>query len=375
MKLQKWSSHLESIGQHLRQSRVLFRFSKARRLKEKWIAAPKPRLIGKRTCLLDIQQIVFDGEQGRRFHSLVSLLTRSGYDVYLVPRLGFLQSAHKGMKWSAVCNTHVYDPKTAPVEFDLCLSDRKRPLGKARRTLRVRHHLSGKPIDGEVAMPYGMFPAVWDLGEDKRFESYRDKKRPWRLFFGGNCSRKSYEAIHNYPWLSPVNRFELIGMTLDHFSGNCEQIENADQLDAIGGQRHEGFVLLDNDRYRLPAERWMSTLADADFFLAAPGTTYPLSHNCVEALAVGTIPVLEYGSLFDPHLENGVNCVAFSGRDGFRRALTEVEQMSETEISRLRQGAIDYYERHLSPEAFSRLLNQKTTSSVQFFAYHQRQAA
>ena len=71
-----------------------------------------------------------------------------------------------------------------------------------------------------------------------------------------------------------------------------------------------------------------------------------MSHSCVESLAVGTIPVLEYV----PALTDGDNCLTYSGRDGFRRDLSRLQELDLHEIEKLREGAVRYYEEHLGPD-------------------------
>ncbi|TWU04451.1 glycosyltransferase family 47 protein [Stieleria varia] len=370
-----WTNRVAALRQSLRQLRVLVRAKKTRAIRDRWMALQKPALTGTRTCLLDFTQTALDGEQGRRFHALVSLLRRAQYDVYLVPRLGFLQSAHKGIKWSAVSATHPFDASVGPSKFDLCLTDRSNPAAPAEKTLRVSHHMQWRTDPQHIPLPYSFHPQIWDLNEDARLEEYRNQERKWLLFFGGNCQQKSYQKIDHYRWLETVNRYKLIAQALTHYPKRTTRLDDAKQLANAKTTNIDGFVLIDSGTHRLPAEQWMETLSQAHFFLAAPGVDYPLSHNCVETMAVGTIPVLEYGSLFTPALQDGVNCIAFSGRAGFQEALERVDSMQADEIAELRRGAIRYYEDHLSPAAFARELMREDARGVQFFSYQTSRAA
>ena len=137
----------------------------------------------------------------------------------------------------------------------------------------------------------------------------------------------------------------------------------------------DGFTFVDSDQYRLPGKEWLRTLSHANFFLAAPGTTYPMSHNCVESLAVGTIPVLEYASVFRPTLTDGVNCLTYKGKKGFRRTLSRLQDMEALEIERLRKGAVEYYDKYLGPERMVEQLMQADMSKLHLHAHLAKPAA
>ena len=49
-----------------------------------------------------------------------------------------------------------------------------------------------------------------------------------------------------------------------------------------------------------------------------------MCHNAIEAMAVGTVPVLEYASLFSPPLEHGVNCIDLSSFEDIDDAIKEI---------------------------------------------------
>ena len=326
---------------------------------------------GKR-CLLDLRRIASDGEQGRRFHALVSLLERGGYEISMVPNLQFLQSGHRKFKASALTSVRPFCEDELPADFgpfDLCLSDRRGEHPRAKRTINVLTGIRSPLECDDLGMPYSFFPAVWDQREDNRFDEYRRQSRVWRLFFGGHCSEASYRGIKQYTRLSPVDRYSVVCEMNRYFAGSTLEIGSDRQLDSALQTRHESFVMIDNAKYRTAETRWLGLLARSDFFLAAPGCDYPLSHNAIEAIAVGTIPVLEYESLFTPALRDGENCITYRKIDGLRHAAARVETMSQHEIARMRGSVIEYYETHLSPTAFCRQLEAPDVRRLHLFPY------
>lgn len=324
-----------------------------------------------RNCLLDLRQIACDGEQGRRFHALVHLLGRGGYRLWMVPNLQFLQSAHKTYKFNAISTIRPLAEDRLPDReslFDLCLTDRNADHPYSDRTLRLVTNVTRPLRDGDLPVPYSFFPSVWDNREDDRFEHYRDTPRVWRLFFGGHCSEHAYKDIA-YVRFSPVNRYRVVQQTRSYFRDRMTEISNEEQLNHHSAIRDETFVMIDNGSYRTDPSRWLGLLAQSDFFLAAPGGDYPLSHNAIESIAVGTIPVLEYGSILTPALQDGVNCIAYHGAEGLDEALRRVESMSAERIATMRQNVIEYYEQHLSPSSFCQSLQRHDIQRVHLFPY------
>lgn len=322
-----------------------------------------------KTCLIDIREIIFDGEQGRRFHALVSMLSRGGYQVHVMPHLSFLQTGHKQFKWAALCGTLPYQIETAPRQFDLCLSDRLASHPLAARTVKLAATTTRPIGNREIPMPYSHHPLIWDLAEDQQFDHYRRKPRRWRLFFGGNCQVGAYRRIKKYKRLKTVDRYSLLQLAMDHFGSQITRVVNEEDYQKQSMTQHQGFVIIDSDDYRIPPHQWLSALSNASFMLAAPGCDYPLSHNCVEAMAIGTIPVLEYDALFHPALQDGVNCVAFRGQQEFLDALTRVASMPEEEVDSIRAGVVEYYQRYLSPESLCRELESDQHHGLHMFPY------
>ncbi len=362
-----------AVERTMKQHRWLMRYAHCQRVFHGWRdAAPEDLPDRSRSCLLDLRRIASDGEQGRRFHALVMLLRRGGYDLAMVPRLAFLQTGHRTFKASALARTRPFLEDQLPADFrpfDLCLSDGTRTHRHARRTVPVLTGTNQPLRPGDLPMPYSFYPAVWDNNEDQRFDDYRRRERVWRLFFGGHCSQASYRRIKKYTRLRPLDRYRVVCEVHRYFTDSTLSIQSDQQLESAQRQRHEAFVLIDNATYRTDASRWLGLLAQSDFFLAAPGCDYPLSHNAIEAIAVGTIPVLEYESLFTPPLRDGENCIAYRGIDGLRHAVARIEMMDQDDILRLRRGVIEYYESHLSPTAFCRDLENQSTLRLHLFPY------
>ena len=362
-----------ALERTVKQWRWILRIGRIRRLCRRWRAESAHQAAsGSKRCLLDLRRIACDGEQGRRFYALVALLERGGYQLAMVPRLRFLQSGHRGFKAAALRKITPYGEDSRPPDhrpFDLCLSDSAGEHPHARQTIRVLTNTRRALRAGDLAMPYGFYPRIWEQNEDADFDAYRREHRRWRLFFGGHCSRESYQRIRKFTRLRCVDRYTVIQQVLDHYQGRTVRIESDEELAEALQRRIDDFVMIDNATYRTESDHWLRLLSRASFFLAAPGCDYPLCHNAIEAMAIGTIPVLEYDSLLTPPLRDGVNCIAYRGREGLKQALARIESLTEAEIGQMRQETIRYYESHLSPTAFCRQLEAESVKRLHLFSY------
>jgi glycosyltransferase involved in cell wall biosynthesis len=101
---------------------------------------------------------------------------------------------------------------------------------------------------------------------------------------------------------------------------------------------------------------YLRTLASSDFALCPPGVFMPHSHNLIEALAVGAVPVLNYADFCRPRLVDGVDCLGFATPDGLIAAVRRALAMAPAEVEPLRRAAARRYDLDLSPEAAARRL-------------------
>lgn len=87
-----------------------------------------------------------------------------------------------------------------------------------------------------------------------------------------------------------------------------------------------------------------------------PGFRYPHSHNLIESMSVGAIPITNYGHLFDPPLVHGHTCLRFATTKDLHEALRQAMNMPADALAQLRENVVRHYDDHLAPESlFARL--------------------
>jgi hypothetical protein len=290
----------------------------------------------------------------KTLREILILFDISGYNVFLRARLnrrtlivGNLFEWHRNLKlvWR--------DPVLLGATI-VCTDKQKlnwQDEGSKVINLRYDYNPYLRLAPGHFAMPIPMHPQIYvQYRAHERLEEYRYPTRKVRLFFAGNWYKKG-EYLPIYQGLfGKLTRHQIL-----EFLQNRELvciIKSHQELESLlSGAYWNGFALLDKSA-RVNQREWLSTISRADFFLCPPGGVLPWCHNCVEAMAVGTIPLINYPDWFFPNLTHRVNCMTFSTFDELERALDEIRQMSEVEIARMRKQVIDYYSQYLDPQRF-----------------------
>lgn len=218
--------------------------------------------------------------------------------------------------------------------------------------------------EGEDAfsVPFGVHPAQVLSGRDKQLDEYRAQDTKVTLLFAGACQPEGYATDAITKLFGKVPRsdlYESICQVLD--GGDYTTTRDADSLLNAEDKIDAALFVLATDGVdnRVARENWFRVLAAADFFVAGPGVYMPMSHNVIEALAVGTIPIIEYPELFSPDLSVAQACITFRGRQEFEERIRSCVEMEPSARANLKKTAMDYYDTHLSPKAAGRKLQRE----------------
>lgn len=196
-------------------------------------------------------------------------------------------------------------------------------------------------------MPYPMHPATQHHADRPTLESLRQMARAGILFAGNQKLKYGDAKIkRNFGVLS---RLEILTQLAD---------EHPDRVVKSIGERSdsERIVIADSRTETIDASDWLPTLAQFQFFLCCPGAAQPTCHNLIEAMSVGTIPIVEYGDRVTPQLQDGVNAVCFRGQQGLRDAIERIVRYSNDELTQLSRSAARFYDQHLCGDRFLKQL-------------------
>ncbi|QQS39773.1 MAG: hypothetical protein IPM63_10325 [Acidobacteriota bacterium] len=303
-----------------------------------YLAASKPTDVCDRIAYVDVTEPALE----RYFYCFVKFLQLGGFSVYLRFRPKLLLNLRN---YSEL----IYEIPGFRVSFgdpgkaDLVIRDRPSNSRTEEELLLSTDYFNAANDPEGFAFPYSMHPLIYHLGLDDQITSLRARQRESRIFFY-SANLESYRNPEMETLFGKLNR-----------EGVAEVVRNY-ASDLTPDEMPAAIRLAEDER--IPFEDWLPTLAASSFFVAAPGVVMPYSHNLLEAMAVGTIPITEYPELFHPPLEDGMNCIRFSGREGLREALGRACRLREDEIDALRKRVVEYYDTYLDPEsAVSQLLS------------------
>jgi hypothetical protein len=218
-------------------------------------------------------------------------------------------------------------------------------------------------------LPYMMHPLQYQAGYFSRLDEYRKFERTIGIYFSGNTDVGVYNNSNIVSRFGILTRWQII-TTLKKYIHLLDKGNNFTR-----GLKHsiiinawEWSTTHSKDlNYRIDTPKWLSKLASCNFFICCPGIIIPFSHNAIEAMSVGTIPVLQYSELFEPPLVNGINCITFNNSN-LIDIIIEILNLDEIKIESMRNEVIKYYEQYLTPSSNVEIFYQanKNNNEVYF---------
>ena len=313
-------------------------------------------------ALINFRSVRWHDDRGRYAFLLANALKMSGYELIFCPQFRFLSRLNKYKALLHDLEFRVLNPQTArqvscpPDSLVLHQSG-------VRKLLKLEWISAGPVPEAAVAMPYFMHPLMYQEPY-VRPDAERDTRR--RIFFGGNTTPKDYQRKVLATRYGKINRVAV----LDHLINQLEATEITLVTDEK--QLQETFpnprlVIVRTENHPIAEEAWLKVLSQSDFFLACPGAHMPMCHNVIEAMRVGTIPLLQYPEYFHPPLEPDVHCLVYRDKETLVQQVRSALQMPLVKIYEMKKNVTDYYEQYLHPPAWvDRLLRRpdETTTLV-----------
>ena len=90
----------------------------------------------------------------------------------------------------------------------------------------------------------------------------------------------------------------------------------------------------------------------------------PVSHNLVEAMFCGAIPITNGGAFMAEPLADGINSLEFQNEEGLLAVIERALAMDECEVVRMRDTVRVYYDQFLDPKAFAEELSRSDCRRV-----------
>ena len=318
-------------------------------------------LFAARPIALDLYTTDLLFDCGRHFASIAHHAGSIGSMLYLrCGRLMLAAIAHKPhgarmlamphVRWLA---TDAILPANALVLQDVLHSWADRPLGSEHSlTMLIGRDL----LDDCPVMPYPMHPLTLAYIDPEKLQQCRHSPDRHGILFAGNQKAK-YGDDKMTTRFGVISRLEILRTLRSHFADRMVPAEVDDDRLPV--------VLRDSSQNPIAAADWLPTLARYQFFVCCPGADQPICHNLVEAMSVGTIPLIEYGDRLFPGLQDGINAICFRGSSGLVKAIERIDRLTTTELRELSAGAAAYYDRYLCGDRFLKSLRDGSIETEQ----------
>lgn len=130
------------------------------------------------------------------------------------------------------------------------------------------------------------------------------------------------------------------------------------------------IIFVKKSNFVISMEILRNTLNKFDFFFALPGFIIPFSHNIIEAMSVGCIPVIQdtYASLFRPILINNFNAITFKDLTELKNRIDEIFNYTKEEILYLRNNVANYYSQYLVPNKIVGMIESNNFEKIYLLA-------
>lgn len=220
-------------------------------------------------------------------------------------------------------------------------------------TLIACTDLSQPALPGSLLLPFSVYPALLQRLDAVALDTLRASVPSVRVFFAGKLygtTRDKHDDDLIPLFYHMPSRQQALNVMFERLDAEqFKLVERAAERDALFNPttQYEPRVVASGVKGSL--ERWLEEIARADFFLALPGSHMPMCHNVIEALAVGSVPILSYAHWFAPALRDGVDCLLYDSEESLIVALKHALSMSPDKVREMRKQAARYYDAHLAP--------------------------
>ena len=347
---------IERLVHHFRSYFAPSHHASAKATRSKSVPLPE----NKPLCIFDFHSTKIDNVGGRYMHHIITDFEEQGYHICFTNRFRFLATfTEKTYKKLLLNHTFsIIDPSRSYPHASVVVTDVKFSPANSTQNVIIVNYEEKLPTPTETnafTLPFFIHPRVHDSGQLKLLNTakLRSQDRRMKILFAGNDKYPTYDnplLPNRYNILSRHRCLETLRENLP-----LEQFYEPQSYKSLFDSPHEpAFTLSSYPRCKIPQKLWLETVATADFYLATPGVHMPFCHNLIEALAAGSIPILQYPQYLQPHLEHSKNCLVFDDAESLIEVVNFAMTAPQEEILKLRKGAMKFYVDYLKPGSFAK---------------------
>ena len=334
---------------------------------------------GQQICLFDFNSIKIDNDMGRYLHHLITEFEECGYYIAFTNNYRFLATidskAFKKLIFKRPFS--IIELNKPPKHCKLLVTDSEKKLVHSfDKTIQIDYRQMRVLAAHRNAfeLPFFVHPEIHDSQQvttlHKSFPEL-NQPRSLRILFAGNAKARKYDSPVLAKTYKVMSRVKILNSAKRTLSDKQLRMPQS-TASIIPSEYSNTLTIATTQSSPIPSQEWINTIGKSDFYLACPGVGMPLCHNLIEALAAGSIPILQYPQYLDPPLENGKNCLVFNDESELDTVLQKALNMERDNIRLLQLNIASYYQNHLEPGTFTQKLinSQSAASSLYLNAYH-----
>lgn len=179
-------------------------------------------------------------------------------------------------------------------------------------------------------------------------KSVKPKKRKKSIFMAGSFDKRAYTEIKNTPF-KVESRVEVYDCLKENKL--LTKVNSFEDLQILLKSDSDNFcVIINTALFKIDMNKIRETISHFYYFLALPGVVMPHAQNLIEALSVGSIPIIheEYAQLMIPNLKHMHNAIVYNDLEDLPDKIKLAYNLDDKVLSEMINNASKYYQENLS---------------------------
>lgn len=310
----------------------------------------------------------------RYLYNFLKFFKICGYTIYLPVNVKFIATMHK---------------KNGEFQYSSWILKEEVKLGRPRkpylfisREVLSNAYFNDKKVVNEYHVPMSEYPAMYFYNIETPYIK-KASSRKNSVFMSGNIDDSFYNKISESPFFSIISRRKVYEYLKNKSESYLEVRSYYDLSYFIRSSIDEKILIINcSEHFRIPIREVKNILVNFNFYLGLPGMVMPQSHNIIEAMSVGCIPVLHltYAKTFEPPLEHYHNAFTYESLEELEKLIKEALKLDVDLIQKIQNQVLTYYFENLSPKGvvnkiennqFSKIYIQAEAASLNLLKKHE----
>lgn len=308
---------------------------------------------------VDISQLAIN----RYLYSFLKMLSLQGYTVYVPKNKDLMAELNSGKSGEALFKSWMLNEGW--LKFGI--PSHRSAIFLKSDTLSNDYYtafFNNDFKDSEYHLPMCKYPAHYRNIWKKEFKDAKNRKNS--IFMIGNINQKDYDQIDSSRFFNVISRYKIYEWLKLQPSfldlNGYEELKNF-----IEGNEDQRLICIDtSSKFQITGEDLPTILNEFRFYLALPGIIVPNSHNLIEGMASGCIPVIQssYAELLRPKLRHNINAIIFEDLDDLKLKITRIFEIKDKDVYRLQKNVKLFYNSYFSSEAIVRTLEKRKFEKI-----------